>query len=339
MKPRKVSIDLMRIIASLAVIIIHVTAVNWYKLPLDQNWLINNFINSLVHSWAVPLFLVISGSLLLAKDCPIKTIYKKYIPRVLICLIIWHFIYYFYVTKIFSFSSFVMGFTQLIQGKSFSHLWYLYVLIGIYILLPLLAKLVKVISKKEYLYLLIIMGIITIIVPTIKLFFNVDINPYFSVFSVFKFSEYIFYFLLGYYLYKYPIKNIVIIRILLIITVLLNIGMAFYSNYMGMKNGIPVVYAQTYTVLGTFSVIGIYSFVNRDRKMISKFINMLGELSFGVYLIHFLIIKIIFDYIIHFIIISPIIDVLLITMSVWLISYVVSFILSKIPIIKKIIGL
>ena len=81
---RFVSYDVLRILAIFAVILIHTTAENWYVTSIDNYWLVNNFVNALSR-WAVPMFAVITGALLLGKNkISIKTVYVKYIPRILI---------------------------------------------------------------------------------------------------------------------------------------------------------------------------------------------------------------------------------------------------------------
>ena len=151
---RLVSYDILRIIAIFAVIVIHVTAENWYGQSVDNNWLINNFVNGLV-TWAVPLFATITGALLLEKNnITIKKIYTQYVPRILFCLILWHILYYFYQYPSFTITNVIQAIKNGILGVTYSHLWYLYLLLGFYIVLPILNKLVKTLDKKELLYLL-----------------------------------------------------------------------------------------------------------------------------------------------------------------------------------------
>ena len=340
MKQRELSYDLMRIVAIIAVIIIHVSATNWYHTSIDNYWLINNFVNALFHSWAVPLFLMVSGALLLNKEITIKKVFLKYIPRVLICLIIWHFIYYFYTNKVFNINSLIEATKKLISGESYSHLWYLYMIIGIYMLLPILSKLVKSLNKNELGYFLIIVLIIAIVIPTIKLLFDFDLTKFIVPYKVLQFNEYIFYFILGYYINNFDVKNKKVLIILIIIFLLTNIGVACFSNNMAIKNNDFINYANTYTVFGVINTICLFMFIksffsNKNNKVISS----LGNLSFGVYLIHFLIIKILQNHGIHTNIINPVLGNILVTVLVLVISYFIVFIISKIPIMKKTIGL
>ena len=85
MNKRVLYYDLLRIIAIFGVIMIHVTAEHWNSY-IDNNWLLNNFMNGIVHSWAVPIFVMISGALLLGKiDFTLKDL-PRFLLRIILCL-------------------------------------------------------------------------------------------------------------------------------------------------------------------------------------------------------------------------------------------------------------
>ena len=69
--------DWIRIYSSFGVIIIHVSAQNWYTtIPGQYEWEVFNFYDSIVR-WSVPEFFMISGALFLNKSSSIKKILKK----------------------------------------------------------------------------------------------------------------------------------------------------------------------------------------------------------------------------------------------------------------------
>ena len=60
-KNRIVYADLLRIIATFAVIVLHVSVSKWYESPIrEYNWQMFNIYDSLVR-WSVPVFVMISG--------------------------------------------------------------------------------------------------------------------------------------------------------------------------------------------------------------------------------------------------------------------------------------
>ena len=221
MKKREKYIDILKIIAAFAVIIIHVSAENWYG-EINMNWYWNNIMNALVSSWPVPLFVAISGALLLSNDnFTFKTMITKYIPRILFCLIAWHFIYYFYTVRIFNVEQILICTKKLLIGQTYSHLWYLYLLLGLYLLTPILKKLVTNLTKREFQYLLFFGFFITSLIPFINNFTSYNLNLLIEPYKVFNFSIFIFYYLLGYYLYVYPIKRDKLIFVISIIVLII----------------------------------------------------------------------------------------------------------------------
>ena len=335
---RFVSYDVLRILAIFAVILIHTTAENWYVTSIDNYWLVNNFVNALSR-WAVPMFAVITGALLLGKDkISIKTVYVKYIPRILICLIIWHFIYYFYVVQKFSLDNIIQAIKNGILGKSYSHLWYLYLLLGFYILLPILNKLVKVLDKKELVYLLILGFTITALIPDIISYTNINLTKLIEPYKLLAFNIYIFYFILGYYLKEYKSYNKKIDIAVFLLSSFLLVIIAICSNIISVKKQICIQYSSS--VASTMLIISLFSITN--NIFLNKgniFINKLGELTFGVYLIHFLVEKILLNYGIQSNMVYPIIGVFVVSILIMVISYVISYIISKVPCMRKIIGL
>lgn len=342
MNKREIYYDVLRIIAILAVITIHVTAEVWYSDTISNYWLINNFINAFVHSWAVPLFIAITGALLLKKDIDIKKVFLKYIPRVLICLIVWHYIYYFALDRTFTFESLKIATHNLLIGKAFSHLWYLYLIIGIYILIPILCKLVQNLDKKKLLYLISILFIITILIPNIDMLTDLDLSIYVTPFKVFTLNEYILFLLLGYYLNTYEFKNKKVIIIISIISLLLLITNAWYGNHLSIINNAPMNFAKTNTVVSVLMVISLFLLAKTYLKGSNKgqkFITTIGELTFGTYLVHFLVIKVLTKFGLTANFINPIFGSIIIIMLVAIISYLISYLISKIPYVKKVIGL
>ena len=76
---RKTYCDYLRLIATFAVVVLHVAASNWYSTDVNGlEWQSFNFYDSVVR-WGVPIFVMISGSLFLSREISIRKIYSKYI--------------------------------------------------------------------------------------------------------------------------------------------------------------------------------------------------------------------------------------------------------------------
>ena len=113
------------------------------------------FLQPIIRYDAIPCFLMITGCLLLdpKKDINFNKI-KKYLIRIIGALAIFGFTFCF-IENIFNHgfnnipNLLYKSFINLITGNSWSHMWYLYMLIGIYIITPILRTFVKNTNYKK----------------------------------------------------------------------------------------------------------------------------------------------------------------------------------------------
>ncbi|MCR4744059.1 MAG: acyltransferase family protein, partial [Lachnospiraceae bacterium] len=88
-------IEYLRVISALAVIFIHVSGANWFKIEIGStNWIVQTFFN-LAGRFSVCVFCMITGALLLrpGKDISIHDLIYRYIKRILIIYIAWVILY------------------------------------------------------------------------------------------------------------------------------------------------------------------------------------------------------------------------------------------------------
>jgi surface polysaccharide O-acyltransferase-like enzyme len=158
-----------------------------------------------VANMGVPLFVMLSGALLLdaAKaDEPMKVFYKKRFMRIGLPMILGTIIYFAWavflsrqpLTSIDVLKGVLMG--------SSGHLWFLYLLIGLYMVTPFLRILVKYMDRRKFLYLLIIWLVGNVAVPFINQFASFGYNP-----VMFVITGWVGYFLLGAYLVQVKVKR------------------------------------------------------------------------------------------------------------------------------------
>ena len=131
---RIIYLDLLRILATFAVIFVHVCASDFYSLSFSSEWYTVLIYDGLVR-WCIPVFVMISGTLFLnpMKEVNSKSIITYYIPRLLLAYIIWTVVYYFlfYYNGNFCFRRLL---------ESYLHLWFLPMLMGVYLFIPVLRK-------------------------------------------------------------------------------------------------------------------------------------------------------------------------------------------------------
>ena len=121
--------------------------------------------------WAVPCFVMVTGALLLNKNrtVTLKDVFCKYILRILIALVFFSLLFALFeslMDKDGSGAGFlVTGLRNVVTGSGWAHMWYLYLLIGLYLLLVFYRAVANHISTKEYKYLLLIYFIFLSILP------------------------------------------------------------------------------------------------------------------------------------------------------------------------------
>ncbi len=348
MKSRIFYFDLLRVFAAICVIVIHVAdAYQFYASPESTDFIISNIFNSVAHM-AVPLFVMISGAFMLDEKRQISTkqFLKKYVLNLTILLIIWS---AFYTIKHIGMSVIrsegygIKDFLEdfLLADGGF-HLWYLYMVIGLYLITPVLKLFVCKENKNKILYLIIILSVFTFL-PSMLDSFN---NEYVQIFSSFfktpilTGGAYISYYLLGWYLSNFQLekKHRIIVYILGFFGLLYTI---LAGQFVSIAQGVIAenVYKVTALNLLLYSVaifiLFKQLFQNTKESKFTKFISHLSKLSFGVYLIHLLVFSV-------FTRVVPdnafiLIKLALVSLATIIVCFLTSFVISKIPFIKKLI--
>ncbi|MDF2476856.1 MAG: acyltransferase [Sphingobacterium sp.] len=197
-------ISVLRIIAIFLVILIHSSSGYLNSNDFDAfDWNYANWINSFSR-FAVPLFVIISGALLLQKDEDTGIFYKKRLLKIIPPFAFWTVVYLvYYFIRYIDFE--YIGFPQVInivlirlKSGSNAHLWYLYMLIGLYLAIPFLRKMIRNCSKKE-------IEIFLFLWFTSLFFNNKWFNVYLPNFDLTFFYGYIGYLVLGHYLSNYQL--------------------------------------------------------------------------------------------------------------------------------------
>ena len=181
-------INNLRLIALYAVIILHCTSLLLMQKGKVSNadWLVADFLNALVR-FAVPVFVMITGALLLPREYELGSFLKKRLTRVVIPFIFWSLIYIWYSwyneELVFTNNLWVdvkLVLHNLRNGSSY-HLWYVYMLIGLYFFIPIIGKFVRQASEKEILYFLLVWFVVMMLNQPYLSRFNPSIDMHYFV--------------------------------------------------------------------------------------------------------------------------------------------------------------
>ena len=280
-------ISYLRVIATVFVIGIH--ACTGFLNHFDAkgfNWQYANWINSATRC-AVPIFVMISGALLLSKDENTLTFYKKRIPKLLYPFAFWtilYLIYYFYrytnfhtlpIEKILKISQ-----DKILHGSN-AHLWYLYMIIGLYLAIPYLRKIILQCTIKEIEIFLIIWFVSMFIM-------NKFYYPYTAKLDFTFFSGYIGYLVFGYYLsvksFKWKKWQ------LLFGYIALTIFTAFLTYSWSLDDNKYNPHWYNYVFPNTALTAGcLFLFMKqiiRQNEDIPNWLKVIDNYSFGIYLVH-----------------------------------------------------
>jgi surface polysaccharide O-acyltransferase-like enzyme len=272
----------------------------------------------------VPIFLMISGALLLNKDYDLSVFLKKRFTRIIYPFIFWVTLL---VIGLYVFNEHSMIIPVIIGD--FSVTWYFWTLIGIYLAIPILNTFLKEYGETGLKYFLII-WFITMIFKTFNSY------PLFSNFNLDFFAGYIGYPILGYYLNnkKFNISNKKLC-ILSIAVLLISLGAYVYIDYSKIDLirliylNIPMVFIASSFFLFIKSIDNMTSFKHVKDNVIGKIIFSISICSYGMYFSHVMVLKVLAIVNPHSNLLSPVMFIALIFLS-WLLVYIV----SKIPYLK-----
>lgn len=134
MRKRLVYIDSLRVMATLAVVLLHICTTATVSPSQGQDQILLYAGISAAMRWAVPVFVMISGALLLDPDKNFSL--KRYAAKMIFVLLVFGWGYaileQFYQVRKISFGLFMYALGNVFQEKSWDHMWYIYMLLGLY---------------------------------------------------------------------------------------------------------------------------------------------------------------------------------------------------------------
>src|ERR1700678_113538 len=138
----------LRLISLYAVIVLHSSAqllTAYGKVPVSDWWTADIF-NAIVR-FAVPVFVMITGALLLHREYEIGDFLKKRLTRVIVPFLFWSLVYVWYswYSEQVTFPGDAWAHAKQVlhllkTGATSYHLWYVYMLIGLYFFIPVIGK-------------------------------------------------------------------------------------------------------------------------------------------------------------------------------------------------------
>jgi surface polysaccharide O-acyltransferase-like enzyme len=338
-------LDVLRVFAVFMVVVVHVSAPIVYSfgdVPIAA-WMSANFYDSLSRM-SVPLFFLASGYLILGRPATTSEFYRKRLMKIVVPLMAWSTLYFLWMHKEY-FSSPYTIFEAIFSilkavylGPVVFHLWFLYVLIGIYLVAPIMRIYVHSSKNNDLIY-FIFLWLLT--GPFLSLFGKI-VGPPSELAEIPVVSGFIGYFVLGYALRRldFSRKTIWFVGFLVASLIVTFLGTYYLSWRSDQFNEYLYDYLSLNVVVmsaSAFVLILNWTWAKKPRSLFQT----LSSLSFGIYLIHIFILEVLrkgdLGFTLHGSLASPLWMIPITSLTVFLISALAIAIIRKIPLTKFIL--
>jgi len=198
--------DRLRNVATVMVVALHTSGpVAEQFLPHETlEWWSANFWDSFTRP-SVPLFVMLSGYLLLGKDYTLGYFFKRRFSRVVVPALFWMGIYLLYGYLAHNDPDTAgAALLKIVERPVHYHLWFIYLIVGLYMIYPILRPWIRVATDSDYYYFIGMWLFGTWGYKILDVFFDIQLGIYFELFT----NE-AGYFVLGYYLgQKIPLNGV-----------------------------------------------------------------------------------------------------------------------------------
>ncbi len=337
---RRWTFDLLRIAASFAVIVLHVSSDGWSGTEiLSPEWHTFNVFGSIAW-WAVPVFVMVSGALFLGGDRPIKRIWRKNIFRIVLAFFAWSAVYA--LAERTPGTPLIMMLRAILRGKS--HMWFLPMIACLYMAVPVLRKIVE--SESVMKYFLFLSFLFAFVIPQavsclslISDTWGTFAGQWIGIASFHFPMGYTGYFILGYYLDKIEIGKRAERWIYLLGACGFLFTIAATAAVSGRLQRMVEDFYSVHTVNILLESIAVFVWFKNHRipenPLFRKFVGRMSKYSFGAYLAHMLVLDWLARNGIRMLLFHPLFSVPSISILVFALSYILSAGLNHVPLVKK----
>lgn len=342
---RKTSFDILRILAAFNIVLLHVTSNYMLELTVGNNlYNLTFFINSITR-FAVPCFVMISGAIFLSDEyvVMVKRIWTHNILRLVVAYLIWAFVYYAGQSIfLWNYDFWRHGIVRTVTGIAYAsdHFWFIFMIIGLYALTPIIKTWICNASKREELYLIILFLVFQILRSTFSNLIDKSlVQQILGITQIIELSGYAGYYVIGHYITKYGLKRITefIVYGFAIVGVAANYFIPIFQT--AVSGTANAGFSDSFGLFTGAETVAIFYAITRYVKPIcsekmTRFITNVSNDTMGVYLMHVLILLImyhkgVFDKV------NPWVGIPVFTIVTFVVCLLVSALLRRIPKIGK----
>ena len=329
-KPKTAYFEWLRLFAAAAVVLMHTAAKRWLSISHTvPEWEVLTLWDSLVR-WPVPIFIMITGALFLPRKTELKTALGRYIPRMAVCFLVWSGVYALYRGE--------LTLNGLVSG--YYHLWYLPFLCGVYLTLPFLQRIAGDDTLSDQL-LLVSLTVGTLFPWLVKLGELLLPEQSGLLTTLAGLVNYTFFFdhisllLLGHRLHRTELsrkqRRVIYILGLLGVSVT-GIATIWATSLTDFQNSLFFDIAAPNNLC---AAAALFVFARQHLRSLPKWVAVPAKHSFGIYLVHALVIDLLADRGYHVLTWNPVWSVPVLSAAVFAISLTLAALLRRIPLIGK----
>lgn len=340
-------LSLLRVLSCLGIVVLHTyyTYVSYFEASPAQRVVSFAVRNAMM--WAVPCFVMVTGALLLdpSRTVTIKKLFTKYILRAALAIGIFTLVFYVFDLWMSATGPRLSDVTailmKLYEDGSWTHMWYLYMLIGLYLLMPAYRLVAGGASDATMRYLLLVGAVFLILLPNLDVLTGRKTGFYIGVYTVYP-----LYLFLGYALHQGIIRiprrtagimfGAAIVVIAALTVVQMKQGSAALSKLLGNYSFavIAVAAAGLFALLKEEEQKSTAAMKTATRKVV----DLIDENAFGIYLVHFMVLK----FAVVILRFNPYqaggnLLLAVISLLVFVLSLLLTALLRKIPFMKKVL--
>ncbi|KFX30789.1 acyltransferase [Ralstonia solanacearum] len=333
-------IDAARVISIFAVVFLHISASVVTEADFGSSfWWHGNFYDSMVR-WCVPVFVMISGALLLDESRveDAVTFYKRRVGRILLPLIFWTIAFLFWNAIKARFSGAEFGLVQAVKsvasGKPHYHMWFLFMIFGLYLFTPLIRTLVRNAGRRELWFFVIVMFSLSALDELLEIFFDDE-----DGFFLFWFLPYIPYFICGHLIASSKRNDGKFISLVVFVASVFftAIGFYFLTGMKGPEKGIYFYGNLSVSVIPmSIALMWLLRSLSFSER-VAEWFGVLSALTLGIYLIHPIFLESFRFFYFKAKDYYPLLSVPALTVLIFGGSLMFAFVLRKTPYLKRVI--
>lgn len=341
-KPKIGWIDNLRALATFSVIIVHVAGpllVNFSQAsPVYNEWWTGNIYDSIVR-YCVPVFVMLTGALLLGSDIPLDVFLKRRFTRIIWPFVFWSAIYLiqgYVTTEEFSYPGGIPNwiYQSFMAGVRY-HMWFIFMIIGVYLFIPIINKWIIHATEKEIRYFLIIWLIFIVKgIPGLE-FLQIKVE-------LLYFSGYLGYAVLGYYLSvkDWPARKSVISGLFLFVAGVLitALGTYYRSLQTGAFDGVYYNYLSLNVLMAATGLFLVFKYAGQNNGALRHVISIISKHSYGIFLCHLLTLNLLTTIGVDAYFINPAAGIFITASLCLLVSLLMVWLVSKLPLGKYFAG-